>query len=220
MRSRSLHRPAIRTTVLTTSGRQTSSARRPPIPATSSLTLPTRQPERFPSKASNLSIRKGDMLTVRGTGWTPGLLIIITICSADASNVSPLVQLEEFDFTPDACEPVTLSLGSGWKLRQGQVVGSESWGLHLDRDAHSRTARPNVGSPLAECPQDQTQATQGVNCIVGAAELVGLSSDGNTADAPIFFAPPALGSSDVWQGGLGTSARIRRHAERHRCVYR
>jgi hypothetical protein len=157
--------------------------------------------------SSNLSIRQGDVLTVKGTGWTPGLLVIITICNADASNVSPLVQLSEFDFTPDACEPITLSLSPAGSFAKVKLSGPDAGHFTWTGTLIPGQLDPTVGSPLAECPQDQTQATQGVNCIVGAAELLGFSSDGNTADAPIFFAPPALGSSDVWQSGLGTSAQ-------------
>ncbi len=157
-------------------------------------------------KASNLSIGKGDTLTIKGTGWTPGLLVIVTICNADASNLSPLVQLSEFDFTPNACEPITLNLSPNGSFAQIKLSGPTAGDFTWTGTLIPGQLDPTVDSPLAECPQDQTQATQGVNCIVGVAELVGLSSDGNTADAPVFFAPPALGSSDVWQGGLGTSA--------------
>lgn len=158
-------------------------------------------------KASNLSIQKADTLTIKGTGWTPGLLVIITICNADASNVSPLVQLKDFDFTPNACEPITLSTGPGGSFSHIKLSGPTAGDFTWTGTVIPGQLDPTVGSPLAECPQDQTQATQGVNCIVGVAELVGLSADGNTADAPVFFAPPALGSSDVWQSGLGTSAQ-------------
>jgi hypothetical protein len=158
-------------------------------------------------KASNLSNGKADTLTVKGTGWTPGLLIIVTICNADASNVSPFVQLKEFDFTPDACQPITLSLGAGGSFAKTKLSGPTAGDFTWTGTLIPGQLDPSVDSPLAECPQDQTQATQGVNCIVGVAELVGLSSDGNSADAPVFFAPSALGSSDVWQGGLGTSAQ-------------
>jgi hypothetical protein len=156
--------------------------------------------------SSNLSIKEGDTLTIKGTGWTPGLLIIITICNADASNISPLIQLKEFDFTPDACQPISVKLGAGGSFAHVKLSGPTAGDFTWTGTLIPGQLDPTVGSPLAECPQDQTQATQGVNCIVGVAELVGLSADGNTADAPVFFAPPKLGGSDVWQGGLGTSA--------------
>jgi hypothetical protein len=157
--------------------------------------------------ASNLSIGKADTLTIKGTGWTPGLLIIITICNADASNVSPLTQLAEFDFTPDACQPITVSLGPGGSFTKVKLSGPTAGDFTWTGTLIPGQLDPSVESPLAECPQDQTQGAQGVNCIVGVAELVGLSADGNTADAPVFFSPPALGSTDVWQSGLGTSAQ-------------
>jgi hypothetical protein len=157
-------------------------------------------------KASNLSIRKGDTLTIHGKGWTPGLLIIITICNADASNVNPLTQLSEFDFTPDACEPITLAVSPNGSFAHVTLSGPEAGDFTWTGTLIPGQLDPSVDSPLAECPQDQTQAAEGVNCIVGAAELLGLHSDGNTADKPIFFAPPVLHSSDLWQSGLGTSA--------------
>jgi hypothetical protein len=157
-------------------------------------------------KASNLSILKGDKLTITGTGWTPGLLVIITICNADASNISPLVQLSAHDFSPDACGPITIALSPNGNFAEVKLSGPNAGDFTWTGVLNPGQLDPSVGSPLAECPQDQTQAAEGVNCIVGAAELVGFSSDGNTADAPIFFAPPALSFSDVWQSGLGTSA--------------
>jgi hypothetical protein len=156
--------------------------------------------------ASNLSIRKGAKLTITGTGWTPGLLVIITICNADASNLSPLTQLSEFDFTPDACGPITVALSPSGSFADVTLSGPQAGHFRWTGTLSPGQLDPTVGSPLAECPQDQVQGAEGVNCIVGAAELVGFSSDGNTADAPVFFAPPALSSSDTWQSGLGTSA--------------
>lgn len=156
--------------------------------------------------ASNLSILKGDKLTIKGRGWTPGLLVIITICNADASNLSPLTQLSEYDFTPDACGPITIGLTPNGNFARVTLSGPKAGDFTWNGTVIPGQLDPSVDSPLAECPQDQVQAAEGVNCIVGAAELVGLSSDGNTADTPIFFAPPTLNSSDVWQSGLGTSA--------------
>ncbi|MGD0082203.1 MAG: IPT/TIG domain-containing protein [Acidimicrobiales bacterium] len=157
-------------------------------------------------KASNLSILKGDKLTITGTGWTPGLLVIITICNADASNLSPLTQLSEFDFSPDACGPITIALSPSGSFAEVTLSGPRAGDFTWTGTLTPGQLDPSVDSPLAECPQDQVQAAEGVNCIVGAAELVGFSSDGNTADARVFFAPPALSSSDAWQSGLGTSA--------------
>ncbi len=168
---------------------------------------PDTSPGTISVHASNLSIRKADTLTIKGTGWTPGLLVLITICNADASNVSPFVQIEAFDFTPDACEPITVALSPAGSFAEvklsGRHAGDFTWTGTLDPGQLD----PAVDSPLAECPQDQAQATQGIRCIVGVAELLGLSSDGNTADTSIFFAPPALDYSDTWQGGLGTAAQ-------------
>jgi hypothetical protein len=42
---------------------------------------------------SNLSFDEADNLNITGRGWTPGLLILVTICNADASNISPFVQI-------------------------------------------------------------------------------------------------------------------------------
>jgi hypothetical protein len=157
-------------------------------------------------RASNLSIRKGDELTITGTGWTPGLLVIITICTADASNISPLVQLSQFDFTPDACAPITIALSPHGNFVRTTLKGPDAGAFTWTGTLIPGQLDPAVGSPLAECPQDQTQGAEGVNCIVGAAELIGLSADGNTADAPVFFAPPALSHSETYQSGLGASA--------------
>jgi len=82
-------------------------------------------------RSSNLSYRTGDRLTITGTGWTPGLLVLITICNDDASNVSPFTQLSAHDFTPDACGPVTIALSPSGNFAEvnlkGPKAGEFSW---------------------------------------------------------------------------------------------
>jgi hypothetical protein len=163
-------------------------------------------PGKISVHSSNLSFDKADSLTVVGRGWTPGLLVLVTICNADASDISPFTQIASFDFTPNACDPITLSLGAGGSFAQvnlsGPKAGDFTWTGTLDPGQLD----PSVNSPLAECPQDQSQVAEGIRCIIGVAELVGLSSDGNTADQSIYFSPPKLHASRVWQSGLGSAA--------------
>ena len=61
-------------------------------------------------------------------------------------------------------------------------------------------------SALSSCVPSAAQAAQGVNCVLGVLDDSGAGA-GATADAPLFFSPPAtLQTSDVYAGGTGTAA--------------
>ena len=130
---------------------------------------------------ANLSLTTTATVTASGTGFTEGDTVVVTICSADASLPDPLTE----GLGPSSCAQLgagnlpNVSAGGSWSTSVPLVPGSQG---------------TNAAS---ECPQSITQAQEGTVCIVGAAVEAGPDA-GKTDYAAIYFASPAMTSSDTY----------------------
>jgi hypothetical protein len=131
---------------------------------------------------ANLSLTTASSVSASGTGFTEGDTVVVTICSADASLPDPLTEgLGPFS----ACAQL-----SGANLPTVSAAGAWSTSVPLVPGSQGTLA-------ASECPQSITQGQEGTVCIVGAAVEAGPDA-GKTDYAAIYFAPPALTSSDTY----------------------
>ncbi|MGO9195719.1 MAG: hypothetical protein ACLQK4_01155 [Acidimicrobiales bacterium] len=145
------------------------------------------------TKPADQSITLGDHVMVKGTGWTYHDDVVVTVCNSDAVMPDPAAQLGDEILASDACAPVSLATGAGGNLSVVSKTGTFSWTGTIDAGQLGTNA-------LSTCPQSAVDAQEGIACIVGVAEISGLTPDGNVAFAALYWSPPALTASDSYVG--------------------
>jgi len=149
-------------------------------------------------KATKLSLTKSVTLKISGAGFTEGDLVIFSICNADATLPDPAAQLEEQvlagsppPYTSSACDPLTNGLAAPNAVTVGKS-GKLSVSLTINAGQQGTNA-------LSECPQTSDQVAEGVECVIGGEVFEGPDA-GSTVSAGMWFASPALTTSDAYTG--------------------
>ncbi len=146
---------------------------------------------------ANLKLTAGGKVSVAGTGFTEGDLVAISICNSDAALPDPISQFGHVALS--ACGNITLpSVNTPLVSPAGTFKGTVPF-----NPGQQGAAATSV------CPQNTAQAQEGVACIVGVAVDSGADA-GYEAFAAIYYAAPAMTSSDAYVGeafaGVAASA--------------
>lgn len=158
-----------------------------------------------------LAVNHESTITVKGANWgytvsgtkKTGDTVYVSICNTNTVLDNPLVDLGSGGPSAvQACVPDFVEVKAVGTT--ATTLGTFTTTLHFYPGQQGNQA-------LSECPVTATEAAFGVECVIGAADVTettqSTSTAGAQADAPLFFAPPAVDAvSDTYGSGSGTAA--------------
>ena len=130
---------------------------------------PSTTPPPSVAASPNANLKAGSVVTVTGSGWPDKKTVLITECNADGGGPGDLAG--SCDTAAGHLEGVKTSSKGTFTTKYTIVTGPMT-----------------AGKPDNDCPQGAVQASDAVQCVIGAAYL----TTGAFAFALLHFAAPSL----------------------------